>query len=246
MSSDLTVSVIPDSAGATDLQTTDGQNQKVVWPLPRSMKIDMATILIASLQHFGLGQNVKVVTTGSFLPAMMRSEDYLERTVVVLQRASDAAERDAIGELTDVFTLTDIASGRVLDPQEILAAVPDLDDVVMKDQVSAEMVDVWIFDENDERAEQMYLLLKTVFFACTKTFMTELGYKDFIRVNGQDAASLESAAQGGTFVVFQRNLMYRGLHIDFIAGIDQLARLIQQQFTSTAPPRDETLGPVAI
>lgn len=242
----ISVSITPNDAGALDLQTPDSALASVIWPLPRSMKIDMAAVLNATLQHFGLNSFVTVVTTGAFQPSMMRDADNNERAVIVLQRAGDEAQREALGELTEIFTFTDIQSGRVLDPGAVLANLPNGEHVIMKDQVSSELVDVWLFDENDERCEQLYLFVKTALFACTKTFTETLGYRNFIRVNGQDAQPTLEQISGGVYVVFQKNLMYRGEHIDFIAGIDRLANVIQEQFTSTAGPRSETLPPVNI
>lgn len=235
------VFVQPDSTALDLLQpdslldTPAGSVPKVVWPLPRSAKIDVATVLINGLVALGLDDDkVKVIANGSFHPNLMRDEDFNQRCVIAITRANDAASREALGELTGLFTVTDLESGAVIDTNEVLKNL-DLGTLVMKEQASEEIVDIMIFDENAQRIEQLYLLIKILMFAGEKTFMEQLGYLEVIRTSGSDSAMFVDTGQGGTFVLFSRNMQYRMKHLDFVAGVEQVVRLIQEQFTVNLP-----------
>lgn len=237
----MAVEVIQDGSQNPDLKFASDTQEKggvpsVVWPLPRSMKIDMATVLQAIFSNYNLDW-IPVIVTGSFHPSMMRDKDFKGRPVVVMQRANDTASRESVGELTDIFTATDLQSGKLLDINNVLANIGS-DEIIMKEQVSDVIVDIWLFDENDQRAEQLYLLIKTAMFAAEKTFLEVLGYLEFIRISGSDSSILVNAEGGGTFIVFQRNLQYRGRHIDWLAGIEQVVSLISETYTAEAPPEE--------
>jgi hypothetical protein len=238
---DPNVFVITDSADPDLTAPTNpaglpaGTPPTVVWPLPRSPKNDAAVVIRNALDLLGLPkEKIPIITSGGFHASMMRDDEFAQRPVIVIVRSADAAERIAVGEIDQVFTATDIESGAILDINDVLKDV-DTETVLLKDQVSNEMMEIWLFDENDQRLEQLYLLIKTVMFAGTKTFMEQLGYLDVLRVNGSDSATLQTASSGGVYVVFERSMQYRMRHLDFLAGVGQVAQLIQETFTVTSP-----------
>jgi hypothetical protein len=218
-----------------------------VWNTPRDMKVDVAIILIAAFDHFKL--DVKTVKTGVFEQALLVNPDTKKsRPVVSVERTSDVATRKALGELDGVYDEDDPRfNGKNADGTPLLQ---DGATMILKNQASLVTVDVTIYDLNQQRADQMYLLIKTIMFASQNTFKN-LGYiNPPLRTAGTDSQSILDMDAGGKFL-FERTLTYQGEHLDYIGGIDALAQLIafeSELVSEIAPDNPATttvnLGPV--
>jgi len=225
-----------------DMTKADGVS--VVWPLPRNMKIDVATVLKLGLAQYGItSDQVPIITNGSFHQSQLRSEDgkFTNRPVIVVNRSSDVGSRMAVGNDTGFFV--NDGSGKIMDA----GAFPVGQDVVFKNEVSDVSVDVYIFDTNEERVEGLYATVKILMQAAENVFSKQLGYvKPPLRTGGSDSTSLQLDHPGGEFLVFERQLSYQGQHLDFIAGIAQVVRLVKEQLTTNGAAGSVTLPPVDV
>jgi len=231
------LSVFPDSAANPDLSTPD--DKTVVYPIPRDAKVDVAVFLKLGLAQFGnpLGQ-IPVIRDGSFQASLLRMYDVTSQTdlahakttprpVIQVARASDVARRLAVNEGSLVSQKTS-QGGNIVTNSE---SVPEESHILTKDQVSDVTVEINIYATVETLADQLYLIVKTLMFEAEQVFMAELGYLNVLRKDGVDNAGLTMDVPGGEALIFVRTLTYLCTHLDFIAGINQLAALYGQSQT---------------
>jgi hypothetical protein len=237
------VPLIDDTQINQDLTAADGTS--VIWPVPRSAQYDVAVVLQQGLAIYGItGEQIPVITNGAFRTSMLRSDDgkFTNRPTIVVNLGSDSAERVGIGTVTGFF---------VNDGEQLVdvGAIPDEAQVLLKNEASNVTVDIWIFDVNEQRANQIYLTVKVLMQAAAQTvFMKQLGYiKAPIRTSGSHSTSLNLDHPGGEFLVFERLLTYSAQHYDFIGGVVQIINLVKEQLTvSGISGESDTLPPVDV
>jgi hypothetical protein len=240
------LTVVSDESTNPDLTTPDDVN--VVWPLPRDAKSDVCVILKAALAQFGqpLG-SIPVIKDGTFQASLLRIYNVNSVTdlahatttpqpVIQVARAADVARRISAGEVAQGFNQRTSAGGNIVTNSNTL---PEDAEVFLRTQASDVTIEINIYDTFESRADQLYLLVKTVMFAAEKVFM-DLGYLNVLRQNGVDNAGLTLDVPGGEALIFVRTLTYLMTHLDFIAGVGQLGKLIAQDQTFIDPQGGET------
>ena len=202
----------------TDFMAPD--DKTVVWNLPRDAKTDIAVVLQTAFEALGI--DAAVTKRGSFAESMLRDpETKKTRPVVCVSLVNDSARYFALGELDGIYQAGEVtATTPAGDPLLVDGTLG-----VVKNQLSAVSVEVALYDLNEQRADQMRLLVKTVMFAAADTFRT-LGYlKPPLRTGGGEGTGTMEM-DGGVHFLFTRTLSYQAEHLDFIGGIEQLGRLI--------------------
>jgi hypothetical protein len=233
------VPLIDDSEFHQDLTHADGTS--VIWPTPRAAQIDVAVVIAQGLALYGIASaEIPVITNGAFRTSMLRSDDgkFTNRPVIVVNLSSDTADRTGIGTTTGYF---------VNDGEQLVdvGELPDGAQVIMKNEASNVTVDVWVFDTNEERANNLYLTIKILMQAAAQTvFMEMLGYiKPPIRTGGNHSTALNLDHPGGEFLTFERQLTYSAQHLDFIGGVAQVINLIKEQLTVSGISGEEDVLP---
>jgi hypothetical protein len=223
-----------------DLGTPD--DTSVIWPLPIDAKIDTAVLIKQGLEQFGQPlASIPVLRDGTFQASLLRmysvsKMDDLAHAktvpipVIQVSRAGDSASRISVGEIAEQGRKTSEGGDIVTNSETI----PEDAELFLRHQVSDVTVEVNIYDLVESRADQLYKLVKTIMFAAEETFRN-LGYLNVIRTNGVDNAGLILDVPGGEALIFVRTLTYQMKHMDFIAGVFQLATLVAQELTLDAP-----------
>jgi hypothetical protein len=240
--------VFPDQGSNPDLGTPD--DTSVIWPIPRDAKTDVAVLLRLGLEQFGnpVG-SIPVIKDGTFQQSLLRMYDVSKKNdlahaptvsqpVIQVARAGDVARRISVSELAEGHGRKTSEGGDIVTDSE---TIPEDAEIYLRHQVSDVTIEINIYDTKENRADQLYLLIKTLMFAAEKTFMS-LGYLNVLRLNGVDNAGLTLDVPGGEALIFVRTLTYLMTHMDFIAGIATLGNLIGQELTiETVDGNDQTL-----
>jgi hypothetical protein len=215
---------VPLMPNFVDAQKADG-GTTAAWPTPRSMKVDIAVVLRACLDSYGLTEDrIPVLKNGIFQASMLVNEHGIQRPVVTVQTSADSSERIGMGNLDSVVDSHDpnLQTDLTLPANEV---------VYLQSIQSNVTVDVTINDLNEMRADQLYLFVKTIMLSAQQEFMN-IGYVNPpLLTNGTDANGPVLTEDGGEFMLYTRVMTYVGSHRDFVAGIDALGDLIGQQFS---------------
>ena len=232
----------------TSLADDNTEQPTTVWSMTREFVADLAAVIQAALNHYGMN-DVHVIENGVFETSMLHEPPppdhptggvLKSRPFISINLTSDVASRESLGEILSVATKAD--PGFILDPQNILN---DDNVAIVKNQMSTVTADISVYDLNLQRANQMRLFVKTLMFACEATFAS-FGYiKPPLRTGSSWQTGIVEMA-GGERMVFERTLTYEAAHFDFIAGIDDLARLIQAQSKTVAALDPDGLATISV
>lgn len=227
-------------------------NATTVWTQPRDFEVDMQTVLLAALAHYGI-TDVPVLINGVYEPSQLRNAQGQVVPVITITMQSDVGTRTSIGELTGTFDVnsTQIQDGIPGDPTAtppiptiIEPILPSTGTVTLKNQASTVSLDMSVYALDETLAKTTYFFCKTVLFAAEQTF-ADLGY---INPPLRTAASRSTNildADGGQKFLFEWTMTYQAMHYDFIAGVDALATIVgaRANITTSDVPAD-TGGPI--
>lgn len=219
-----------------NLQTIDftkPDDLTVIWPMYRDVKADVATIIEGLLKQNKLSF-IPVIKEGSFQPSLLQDDKKRWRPVVVITRSTDVAERMGLGEEIAYLIKDDtVDPPQMIDvTDKVLPNIPLGAGVNFLGQASLQTVSIDIFSINSQIADQLYGVLKIGMIASEKLyFMGALGYLDIIRSGGGDGEDIVIDFSGGPHAIANRILTYECKTLDFLAGADTLATLIESTFT---------------
>jgi len=247
--------VLPQSYDATP----PPDNQKIIWPLQADAKNAICVLLKASLESLGLtgDKEIPIRKNGTFHQSYLfkrgvkveteKGPDGFERIrtkltpensqpLIIVGRESDVAVRIGVGEQVGEFQ-----TPQMIDPDGLLAGVPQVN---VQGQNSDERIDIWIFDTNSQRADQIYTMVKLTMIAIQRAMIEQLGFWDVSRVGGGDGQDIILENVPGMIPVVQRTLTYRVLHVESITLVDQIAQVVAQ--TLHAEPSENPDGDAEI